>query len=66
VTGELITNRFRSASAGRYFDDWQQASDYAASIARPGDLLIPMGGGDVFLIVPQLLDSLRAASQPRS
>ena len=67
VTGELITNRFKSASAGRYFEDWQQAADYAASIALPGDLLIPMGGGDVFLMVPQLLDSLRAAaSRPRS
>jgi UDP-N-acetylmuramate--alanine ligase len=66
VTGELITSRFSSTDVGRYFDDWQAASDYAASIARPGDLLIPMGGGDVFLIVPQLLESLTATAARRS
>jgi UDP-N-acetylmuramate--alanine ligase len=66
VTGELITSRFSSEQVGRYFEDWQQAADYAASIAQPGDLLIPMGGGDVFLIVPRLLESLRATgSRPR-
>jgi UDP-N-acetylmuramate--alanine ligase len=65
VTGELITSRFSSEEVGRYVEDWQQAADYAASIARPGDLLIPMGGGDVFLIVPQVLDSLRASESRR-
>jgi UDP-N-acetylmuramate--alanine ligase len=66
VTGELITSRFSSTDIGRYFDEWQAAADYAASIARPGDLLIPMGGGDVFLIVPQLLESLKATAARRS
>ena len=67
VTGELITSRFTDAGSGRYFDDWALAADYAASIARPGDFIIPMGGGDIHLIVPQLLESLRAAeSQPRA
>ena len=65
VTGELITNRFSSGDVGRYFDDWQAAADYAASIARPGDFVIPMGGGDVFLIVPQLLESLKATASRR-
>jgi UDP-N-acetylmuramate--alanine ligase len=65
VTGELITSRFSHPDAGRYFDDWREAADYVASIARPGDFIIPMGGGDIHLIVPQLLDSLKAAeSQP--
>ncbi|MEX1077517.1 MAG: UDP-N-acetylmuramate--L-alanine ligase [Homoserinimonas sp.] len=58
VTGELITSRFGSVTAGRYIEDWMEAADYAASIARPGDFLIAMGGGDVFLIIPQLLESL--------
>jgi UDP-N-acetylmuramate--alanine ligase len=65
VTGELITSRFSSADVGRYFDDWQAAADYAASLARPGDLLIPMGGGDVFLMVPQILESLTATAARR-
>ncbi|HEU4808202.1 MAG TPA: UDP-N-acetylmuramate--L-alanine ligase [Homoserinimonas sp.] len=66
VTGELITSRFSSGDVGRYFEDWQEAADYAASIARPGDFVIPMGGGDVFLIVPQLLESLKAPGTRRS
>jgi UDP-N-acetylmuramate--alanine ligase len=65
VTGELISSRFSSAEVGRYLEDWQDAADYAASIARPGDFLIPMGGGDVFLIIPQLLDSLKASVDRR-
>lgn len=65
VTGELITARFSSGDVGRYVEDWQEAADYAASIAQPGDFLIPMGGGDVFHIVPQLLDSLKASGPRR-
>jgi len=63
VTGELITSRFSSPDVGRYFDDWTAAAEYAASIARPGDFLIPMGGGDVFGIVPQVLQALEGAQR---
>ena len=59
VTGELITDLMAEGDAV-YLEDWQRAADYAASIARPGDFLIPMGGGDVYRIVPLLLDALRA------
>jgi UDP-N-acetylmuramate--alanine ligase len=59
VTGELITERFSAPTVGRYFEDWQDAVDYAAEIARPGDFLIPMGGGDVYQIIPQLLAALQ-------
>ncbi|MCU1514649.1 MAG: murC [Microbacteriaceae bacterium] len=58
VTGALITDRFADQDAARYYDDWQDAVDYAASIARPGDFLIPMGGGDVYRIIPLLLGAL--------
>lgn len=58
VTGELISARFTEATAVRYVDDWAQAAEHAASIARPGDLIIPMGGGDIHLIIPQLLAAL--------
>ena len=63
VTGELITERFADPTRARYFSDWQDATEYAASIARPGDFLIPMGGGDIYLVIPQLLDALRAANE---
>lgn len=58
VTGELITDRFSSSEVGRYFADWTSAAEYAASIAQPGDFVIPMGGGDVFGIVPRVLQAL--------
>ncbi|HXD62818.1 MAG TPA: UDP-N-acetylmuramate--L-alanine ligase [Lacisediminihabitans sp.] len=61
VTGELISARFTDPSRATYIDDWQRAVDYAASIARPGDFVIPMGGGDVYQLIPQLIAALEAA-----
>ena len=58
VTGELITRLFRDQSRVRYFDEWQDAVDCAASLAREGDFVIPMGGGDIYRIIPQLLAAL--------
>ena len=58
VTGELITRLFRDPSRVHYFDQWQDAADYAASIAREGDFVIPMGGGDIYRVIPQLLETL--------
>ena len=42
-----------------YVPDWQQAADYTASIARPGDYVITLGCGNVYQIIPQVLESLR-------
>ena len=58
VTGELITRLFRDQSRVRYFDEWQEAVDCVASLAAEGDFVIPMGGGDIYRIIPQLLDAL--------
>jgi UDP-N-acetylmuramate--alanine ligase len=62
VTGRLIADRFGDQSAVSYFEDWDAAAAHAASIARPGDFIIPMGGGDVYLIIPRVLDALEAAT----
>ncbi|MET0933283.1 MAG: UDP-N-acetylmuramate--L-alanine ligase [Mycetocola sp.] len=61
VTGELVTGRFEDASRVAFIPDWQEAADYVASIAQPGDFVITLGCGDVYRIVPQLLGSLTAA-----
>lgn len=61
VTGALVSDRFSDASKVAFISDWQQAADYVASIARPGDYVITLGCGDVYRIVPQLLGSLSAA-----
>jgi UDP-N-acetylmuramate--alanine ligase len=60
VTGALVAERFEDAGKVAFVADWQQAADYTASIARDGDFVITLGCGDVYRIVPQLLDALRA------
>lgn len=58
VTGELVSNKFQDASRVAYIKDWQEAADHTARVARPGDFVITLGCGDVYRIVPQLLESL--------
>jgi UDP-N-acetylmuramate--alanine ligase len=41
-----------------YVPDWQDAADYTASIARPGDYVITLGCGNVYQIIPQVLAAL--------
>ena len=60
VTGALVSERFVDGSKVTYLPDWQQASDFAASIAREGDLIMTLSCGDVYRIVPQLLESLES------
>lgn len=59
VTGELVSNYFTDQSKVAYIDDWQQAADYLAEIAKPGDVMITMSCGTVYQIIPQVVDSLR-------
>jgi UDP-N-acetylmuramate--alanine ligase len=63
VTGALVSERFQNAGSVRYIADWQQAADFTASIARPGDYIVTLGCGDVNLLVPQLLDALARETQ---
>ncbi|MCU1544999.1 MAG: murC [Homoserinimonas sp.] len=63
VTGKLITDRFADTSKATYCSNWADAVTYAASIAQPGDFIVPMGGGDIYLIIPQLLDALTRAAE---
>ncbi len=59
VTGALVSGRFADPTRVDYLPDWQQASDRAAEIAREGDIIMTLSCGDVYRIVPQLLESLR-------
>lgn len=60
VTSALIAERFTDQTATAQFESWDDAARFAASIARPGDLIMPMGGGDIAGIVPALLAALAA------
>jgi UDP-N-acetylmuramate--alanine ligase len=66
VTGALVADRFQDPSHVKFVPDWQEAADYLASIAREGDFVVTLGCGDVYRIVPQLLDSLTRAREASS
>ncbi|MFS2281582.1 UDP-N-acetylmuramate--L-alanine ligase [Microbacterium sp. OR21] len=59
VTGELVSGAFADPSNVHYVPDWQEAADYTARIARDGDYVVTLGCGNVYQIIPQVLDSLR-------
>ncbi len=65
VTGLLIAERFADAARAEYIEEWAEAVARAVELARPGDIVMPMGGGDVYRIVPALLEAL-AGRQARS
>lgn len=60
VTGELVSGAFRDPAHVHFVADWQAAADYTASIARDGDFVITLGCGNVYQMIPQVLESLRA------
>lgn len=62
VTGALVSERFVNKDKVAFLPDWQEAADFAASIAKPGDIIMTLSCGDVYRIVPQLLASLEASS----
>ena len=60
VTGELVSGAFRDPAKVHFVADWQQAADYTAAVARPGDYVITLGCGNVYQIIPQVLEALAA------
>lgn len=58
VTGELVSGAFADPSHVHFVADWQEAADYTASVAREGDYVITLGCGNVYLIIPQVLQAL--------
>lgn len=58
VTGALITDRM--AGAGRFVADRTEAAHAVAALARPGDLLLTVGAGDVTGLAPVVLADLAA------
>ncbi|GAA3648676.1 UDP-N-acetylmuramate--L-alanine ligase [Microbacterium marinilacus] len=59
VTGELVSSAFDDPARVHFVADWQAAADYTASVARDGDYVITLGCGNVYQIIPQVLDALR-------
>ncbi|WDH77744.1 UDP-N-acetylmuramate--L-alanine ligase [Microbacterium esteraromaticum] len=59
VTGELVSGAFTDPSHVHYVPEWQAAADYTAQVARDGDYVVTLGCGNVYQIIPQVLDALR-------
>ncbi|QKJ19665.1 UDP-N-acetylmuramate--L-alanine ligase [Microbacterium hominis] len=62
VTGALVSDAFADPANVHYVADWQAAADYTATVARPGDYVITLGCGNVYLIIPQVLEALGRTS----
>ena len=60
VTGELISSAFKNAGQVHYVPEWDDVAEVAAKLARPGDFIMTMGCGDVYRMVPNLLNALKA------
>ncbi len=58
VTGALVSERFADPARVDYLPDWQQAADRAAELAGEGDIIMTLSCGDVYRIVPQVLEAL--------
>jgi UDP-N-acetylmuramate--alanine ligase len=58
VTGELIYNKFADKSRIHYVPNWADAPAVAAALATEGDFVVTMGCGDVYRMVPELLEAL--------
>jgi UDP-N-acetylmuramate--alanine ligase len=63
VTGELVSDAFADQGHVHYVADWQQAADYTATVARDGDVVITLGCGNVYQIIPQVLEALRTTAE---
>ncbi len=59
VTGELVSSKFADQSKVHYVESWDEAPAVAASLATEGDFIMTMGCGDVYRMVPELLEALR-------
>ncbi|MGY4646141.1 UDP-N-acetylmuramate--L-alanine ligase [Cellulomonas sp. URHB0016] len=67
VTGALLVDRVPTAGKATFVADRVAAARAVAACARPGDLLLTVGAGDVTALAPVVLDELgRATEQGRA
>jgi UDP-N-acetylmuramate--alanine ligase len=60
VDGELVADAVSAGTAHVTYEPvWDRAAPTVARIARPGDLVITVGCGDVTKVAPKIVDELR-------
>lgn len=62
VTGALIVDRVPTEGKATFVPDRLDAARAVARAARPGDLVLTVGAGDVTLLAPVVLDELAGGS----
>ncbi|WP_136313755.1 UDP-N-acetylmuramate--L-alanine ligase [Actinomyces procaprae] len=62
VTGQCVVDLIQGE--GRYIADAESAARAAADVARPGDLVLTIGAGDVTRLGPVILDALAGRVDP--
>jgi UDP-N-acetylmuramate--alanine ligase len=60
VTGQMVSDSFDDQTKVHYVPLWDDAPAVAASLATDGDFIITMGCGDVYRMVPELLEALES------
>ena len=63
VSGQLVVDAFRDQSRVIHKPDWQDAADEVARVARAGDIVMTLSCGDVYKIIPQLIDALEGTAE---
>ena len=63
VTTDLILQKMAEASSFEFEPDWDRACAAAVRRARPGDIVLTMSTGDLYQIVPQLLEAKRRVDE---
>jgi UDP-N-acetylmuramate--alanine ligase len=58
VSGQLVADAVRAARPGadvHYVASWSEVAPTVAGLARPGDLVLTIGAGDVTMVGPEVL-----------
>jgi UDP-N-acetylmuramate--alanine ligase len=58
ITGALVSDSFADQARVHYVPNWDDAPAVAAKLAHTGDFIVTMGCGDVYRMVPELLEAL--------
>ena len=61
VTTDLILQKMAPDASFEFEPDWDRACALAVARAKPGDIVLTMSTGDLYQIVPQLLEAKRRA-----
>lgn len=64
----MVADQVSGPAVVRYAPNWTDVAPLVADLARPGDLVVTVGAGDVTRIGPELLRLLgeRGSAQPTS